>query len=74
METMGKMLVALGAILAVLGLLAMVVGRFIPFGGLPGDIHIELRNASCYLPLMSGILLSILATILLNLLIWLLRK
>ncbi len=74
METMGKMLLLFGAIFVILGLLLMVLGR-VPFlGRLPGDINIEWRNISCYFPLMSGIVLSILATILLNLIIWLFRK
>jgi hypothetical protein len=74
METMGRTLLVFGGILVGLGLLFMVLGR-IPFiGRLPGDIRLELGNMSCYFPLMSGILLSILATIVLNLIVWLLRR
>ncbi len=74
MATMGKMLLILGAIFVVLGLLLMALGR-VPFvGRLPGDTQIKWRNVSCYFPILSGIVLSILATVVLNLIIWLLRK
>ena len=74
METMGKMLLVFGGVLVGLGLVFMVLAR-IPFiGRLPGDIRLESGNMSCYLPLMSGILLSVLATIVLNLVVWLLRR
>jgi len=74
MEMMGKMLLTFGAILMILGLLLMVLGR-VPFiGRLPGDIQIKRSNLFCYFPLMSGIVLSIVATIVLNLIMWLLRK
>lgn len=74
METMGKMLLIVGALFVALGLLLMVLGRGPFMGRLPGDIRIEWGNISCSFPLMSGILFSILATIVLNLIIWLLRK
>lgn len=74
METLGKMLLALGAILVVLGLVVMALGRLPFIGRLPGDIHLERGNVSCYFPLMTGILLSILATIVLNLIVWLIKK
>ena len=74
METMGKMLLVFGGVLVGLGLVFMLLAR-IPFTGrLPGDISLESGNMSCYLPLMSGILLSVLATIVLNLVVWLLRR
>lgn len=74
METMGKIVLTFGAIFVVLGLLLMVLGRVSFMGRLPGDIHIKWRDVSCYFPLMSGVVLSILATVVLNLIIWLLRK
>ena len=74
METMGRILFVFGAIFVISGLLLVILGR-VPFTGrLPGDIHIEWRNVSCYVPLMTGIVLSILATIVLNLIMWLSKK
>jgi len=67
-ETVGRMLLILGVVLALLGLALIVMGR-IPFlGRLPGDIHIRRGAAEIYIPLATCLLLSLLATLILNLL------
>jgi uncharacterized membrane protein YidH (DUF202 family) len=74
METLGRILLVFGAIFVISGLLLVILGR-VPFmGRLPGDIRIEWRNVSCHFPLMTGIVLSILATVVLNLIMWLSKK
>jgi len=66
LETMGKLLVGIGAALALLGGLLWLVSK-VPFlGHLPGDIHIERPGLTCMIPLASSIILSIVLTILLN--------
>jgi hypothetical protein len=65
----GKMLLLLGSLLAVLGLVLLLAGRFPSLGRLPGDITIRRGNATCYVPIVTSILLSLLLTVLLNLLI-----
>jgi len=42
----------------------------LPFGRLPGDIHIERENFSFHFPLMTGLLISIV----LSLILWWTRK
>ena len=74
LETMGKMLLMFGAIFLVLGLIVVTLAKVPLAGRLPGDIHLRLGNASCYFSLMTGIVLSILATLVLNLILWLVRK
>jgi len=46
----------------------------IPLGRLPGDIRIEGENGSFYFPVVSSILVSVVLTILLNVIVRLLRK
>jgi hypothetical protein len=46
----------------------------IPLGRLPGDIHIEGENGSFYFPVVSSILVSILLTIILNVISRFLQK
>jgi hypothetical protein len=46
----------------------------IPLGHLPGDIYIKGENGSFYFPLTSCILISVVLTILLNLIIRFFRK
>ncbi len=74
-EDMGRMLIFFGLMLVVIGGLILLFGRLgsIGFGRLPGDIVIQRDNFSCFFPLTSMILVSILLTILLNLLARLFR-
>jgi hypothetical protein len=63
----GKLLVVVGGVVVLVGLLLMVGGR-VPFlGRLPGDISFSRGNTHVYIPLASGILISILLTVVLNL-------
>ena len=67
MDSLGKMLILFGVVLALLGGLLLVAGK-IPFlGRLPGDILIRRENWSVYFPLTTSILISILLTLLFSL-------
>lgn len=62
---MGKFLIITGIIILLIGLAVEFLGK-IPFlGKLPGDIRIERENFKFYFPLASGLLISILLTLLL---------
>ena len=64
-----------GAILFLAGGLIFMASKFgVPFGHLPGDIRIERENFSFHFPLASSIVVSILLTIVLNVVVRLLRK
>lgn len=65
MEAVGRSLLVFGLILAGAGLL-MMFGDRLPFrlGHLPGDIVWKGKNTTFYLPLMTGLLLSALLTVL----------
>jgi hypothetical protein len=68
MTEIGKLLVLLGGILVVLGLLLLVGGRFhFPFGRLPGDIVYHGRHTTVYFPIITCLVLSLLASLLLYL-------
>ena len=70
----GKMLVIAGGLLVILGLI-FLFGNRIPFlGNLPGDIHFERENFRFYFPLGTAILISLGGTLILNLILWLLRR
>jgi hypothetical protein len=67
---LGRILIFLGLGIVALGLLLTLVGR-VPFlGRLPGDFIFRKGNFSFFFPLATSILLSIILT----LLFWLLRK
>jgi hypothetical protein len=60
----GRVLVALGIALAVIGGIVMLLGRTgLPLGRLPGDILYRGKNTTFYFPLASSILISVVASI-----------
>jgi hypothetical protein len=64
---MGKLLIIVGILLILVGLFVSY-GPKIPFlGKLPGDIRIERENFSLYIPLTSGIIVSLILSLLLYL-------
>ncbi len=74
LQNLGRLLLVTGGGIALIGLLLMLGGRFLPWlGRLPGDIRYQGENVSCFLPIVSAILLSIILTVLLNLVAKILR-
>lgn len=65
---MGKVLMALGTVLLIVGAILYFGEKFINLGRLPGDIHIERGNYSVHFPIVTSILVSIILTVVLNLL------
>jgi hypothetical protein len=71
---LGKWLVIGGLGLVLLGGVIWLLGHIPFFGNLPGDLRIQTQNFSCFFPIASMIVLSILATILLNIVIRIVNK
>jgi hypothetical protein len=68
MESIGRYLMIGGIILFLIGGGIYLASKFgIPLGRLPGDIRIERDGFSFYFPLASSILISVILTIILNL-------
>ena len=63
---LGRLLLAIGFILVVVGGLA-AFGVRLPFGRLPGDIAIEGERGGIYVPIATMIIVSLVLTVLLNL-------
>ena len=72
-ETVGRGLVYLGIGLVVVGGLVLLLGRVLPLGNLPGDIVYEGERVQVYLPLGTMIVLSLVLTLLFNLVLRLFR-
>jgi hypothetical protein len=64
-----RLLIGLGLVILVIGLIWPLLSK-IGLGRLPGDIVVERENFTFYFPLMTGILISIL----LSLLLWLVSR
>ncbi len=69
MEQVGRLLIVIGGILALVGVLLML-GPRLPFrlGRLPLDFHYERDNFRFYFPLGTSILISVLLTLVFGLL------
>lgn len=75
MESIARYLMIGGVILFLVGGGIYLAAKFgIPLGRLPGDIRIEGENGSFYFPVTSSILVSVVLTIVLNVIARLLRK
>ena len=75
MENLARFLVIGGIILILIGGGVYLAAKFgIPFGRLPGDIRIERGNGAFYFPIVTSCVLSILLTIVLNVIIRFLNK
>ena len=64
MNDLGKMLLVMGLVVALVGVVLMVAGRVPGLGRLPGDIYVQRGNWSFYFPLMTSIVVSVLLTLL----------
>jgi Na+-driven multidrug efflux pump len=64
MTDIGKTLIALGLLIALVGVVLTFVGRVPWLGRLPGDIHVQRGNWSFYFPLATSLLLSVVLSVL----------
>jgi len=71
MSDMGRLLLFLGGIIAVIGAVLLFAGKFnLPLGRLPGDFTWRNRNTVVYFPFATSITISIV----LSLIIWLVNR
>lgn len=66
---MQRVLIAMGIVLIVAGFFWPLLSK-LPFGRLPGDIHVVRENFSFYFPITTGLLISALVSVL----VWLFRR
>ena len=74
MADIGKLLLFLGLLLVVAGGVLMLAGRMnLPIGRLPGDLRFEGERSRVFIPLVSMLVLSVVASVLLSVLGWFFR-
>jgi hypothetical protein len=73
-STFGRWLIIAGVGLTLFGLLILLLGKVPFFGRLPGDIRIQGERFSCFVPIVSSLILSIILTIVLNVVVRLLNR
>lgn len=65
---LGKLLIIFGVIVIAVGLFLLISPKISWTGRLPGDILIKKKNFTFYFPLATSIVLSVVLTVLINLL------
>ncbi|TET34135.1 MAG: DUF2905 domain-containing protein [Anaerolineales bacterium] len=75
LSTVARWVILTGFAIIIIGIGLWLAGRFeLPLGRLPGDIHIERNGFSCFIPLATSIILSLLLTLALNILLRFLNR
>lgn len=69
LQPLARLLIITGFILILAGLTLILFNRLGIFR-LPGDILIQRRNLTVYIPVASAVILSLLLTLILNLIFW----
>ena len=70
----GKIFIEIGILLVMVGILVILAGKFSFLGKLPGDLVIQTENISCFIPIVSSLVISLLLTIVLNILLRMINK
>jgi hypothetical protein len=71
---LGRVLLLIGGGIVLLGLILVIGGRIPWLGHLPGDISVRRDNVSFFFPFATFLLLSVMLTVVVNLVLFLLRK
>ncbi len=66
-ESLGKLLIYIGICVVIIGAFLLLLSKIPWFGRLPGDIAIRREGWTIYLPITTMILVSIILTVILNL-------
>lgn len=72
MPSLGKTLIVIGLVVALIGVLLTLAGRIPWLGRLPGDIYVKRENFTFYFPLATSIIISLILS--LSLILWFFRK
>ena len=75
LQSLGRLILLGAGVLAVIGVLLLALGRLsIPFFQLPGDVTVQRGPVTVFAPFLSCLVLSIVLTVVLNLILWLARR
>lgn len=74
MKQLGMTLIVMGGVTAALGAVFLFSDTFPPLGRLPGDIHIEGKTSTFHFPVSTCLLVSVVLTVVVNVVLRLLKK
>ncbi len=73
-QPLGKALLIVGGVLVLFGLLFFFWDRIPLIGKLPGDISIQKGGFRFFFPIVTSIVLSLALTVVVNVILWLIRR
>jgi hypothetical protein len=74
LSSLGKLLLLFAVVIGIVGLLLIIMGN-VPFlGKLPGDLVIRRGGSTFFFPIVTCIILSVVLTVLINLVLWIFRR
>jgi uncharacterized protein HemY len=74
-SSFGKWLIVGGLVLAAIGIALWLLGKTgIPLGHFPGDIRVDRPGFSFNFPVVTCILVSVVLTVIVNLVLWFFRR
>jgi len=74
LSSLGKLLLLFAVVIGIIGLLLIIMGN-VPFlGKLPGDVVIRRGGSTFFFPIVTCIILSVVLTVLINLVLWIFRR
>ncbi len=68
LENLGRWILVTGVILVILGGIVWLIGRYSGLSQLPGTLRIQGSGFTCFIPILGMIVLSVVLTIILNVL------
>jgi hypothetical protein len=75
LSLVARIIALFGLVLLVIAGILYLLDRFdLPLGNLPGDLELKRGNFTCAVPIVSSLIISVILTILLNVLIYFLNK
>lgn len=75
LSNLARIAAVFGVVLLVIaGILYLLDRLDIPFGNLPGDLKFQRGNFTCAVPLVSGLILSVVLTVVINLILYFVNK
>ena len=70
-----RIIALFGLVLLIVAGILMVLDRLdLPLGDLPGDINITRKNFTCAVPIVSSLIISIVLTVIFNLVLYFIKK
>ncbi|MFO7941806.1 MAG: DUF2905 domain-containing protein [Bacillota bacterium] len=67
LDSVGRILMLVGAAIVFFGAIVYFSGRGLPLGNLPGDIYIRRPGFTLYIPITTGIIISLALSLVLSL-------